>query len=389
MSLPMRILYFSRDYTPHDHRFLTSLAGTEHEIFYLRLEQRGPQLEDRPLPAPVKIVSWAGGKRPVSWRDGLRLLASLKRVLDAVKPDLIHAGPVQTAGLLSALSGFHPLVVASWGYDLLLDAERNWLWRQATRVTLRRADAFIGDCETIRQKALGYGVPAGKIVTFPWGIDLKAYSPSADRHPSKSGKGEEKPAASIRSRLGWDGCFALISTRGWEPIYGIEELARAFVLAARGRQDLRLFMLGTGSLAGRLREIFLRGGVLERVHFPGQVGQDDLPCYFRSADLYVSASHSDGTSISLLEALATGLPALVSDIPGNREWVTPGEVGWLFQTGDVEALAEAMREAADSGSWLDELGWNARRLAEERADWDLNFRELLHAYELATSGRPA
>jgi glycosyltransferase involved in cell wall biosynthesis len=160
-------------------------------------------------------------------------------------------------------------------------------------------------------------------------------------------------------------------------------IAKAFVLAAHQRPELHLVMLGNGSQAQELRQIFTQGGVLDRVHFPGQVGQADLPRYYRSTDLYVSASHSDGTSISLLEALASGRPALVSDIPGNREWVTPGENGWWFPDGDEKALAGAILEAVAQRQRLPEMGCAARQVAEQRADWEKNFQVLLKAYELA------
>ena len=115
----------------------------------------------------------------------------------------------------------------------------------------------------------------------------------------------------------------ILSTRGWEPIYGVDLIARAFVTAARQCPELKLIMLGNGSLAPMLHRIFAKGNVEEQVMFPGQVKYSELPRYYQMADLYVSASHSDGSSISLLEAMACGRPVLVSDIPGNREWVTP------------------------------------------------------------------
>jgi hypothetical protein len=105
--------------------------------------------------------------------------------------------------------------------------------------------------------------------------------------------------------------------------------------------------------------------------------------HYRIADLYLSASHSDGTSISLLEAMACGRPALVSDIPGNREWVQPGVNGWLFPDGDEKALAQAIVRAVDQRQQLPEMGRAAREIAEQRADWERNFQELLKAYGLA------
>ena len=82
----MRILYFSKDYSPHDHRFLTSLAASGHTIFYLRLEGNQRQTEDRPVPSDVEQIRWAGGQKPFRWRDVPRLTLDLKRVLKEIKP---------------------------------------------------------------------------------------------------------------------------------------------------------------------------------------------------------------------------------------------------------------------------------------------------------------
>lgn len=368
-----RILYFTRDYTTHDRRFLSALSETDHQVYYLQLERRGHQLEDRPLPPKIERVPWAGGQGPFHLHSLPRLLMSLKRVLRAIQPDLIHAGPLQTCGMLAALSGFRPLVSMSWGYDLLIDAGRDPFSRWATRFTLRRSAVMVGDCQTIRERAVDYGMDPGCIVAFPWGIDLEHFSP-----------GQTQPAESP----GENPLFTLLSTRGWEPIYGVDVIARAFIqaareAAARGLPELRLVMLGNGSQAGWLRQAFLQAGVSERVSFPGQVSYADLPRYYRSSDLYVSASHSDGTSISLLEALGCSRPVLVSDIPGNREWVTPGENGWLFPDGDAGALAQAILAAAAARPRLPEMGRAARCLAEARADWTRNFPQLLAAYRLA------
>ena len=360
----MRVLYFTRDYTTHDRRFLAALAETAYQVYFLQLEKRGHPLEDRPLPEGIKHIPWRGGQVPASLQGGPRLLTDLKRVLREIKPDLVHAGPLQTAAFLVALAGFQPLVSMSWGYDLLKDADRNIVWRWATRFTLRHSVVMVGDCSTIRQKAIDLGMPDERIVTFPWGIDLTTFTPAASKH--LHGK-----------------TFNLLSTRGWEPIYGVDVLARAFVKAARQCPELRLCMLGNGSQAGEIRRIFSEGGVLNRIEFPGQVSQVDLPRYYRQADLYISASHNDGTSISLLEAMACGCPALVSDIHGNREWVEPGVHGWLFPDGDVDALAATILDTVDKRHRLPEMGQAARKLTEQCADWEKNFQELLRAYKLA------
>jgi glycosyltransferase involved in cell wall biosynthesis len=377
----MRILYFSRDYSSHDYRFLTGLAKSGHAIGYLRLEKRTHSQELRPLPIEVESIPWYGGKSPARLRYGLSLLNDLKRVISYFKPDLIQAGPIQQTAFLAALTGFQPLVSMSWGYDLLIDARRNTFWRWATRYTLQHSAALIGDCNITRQIAITYGMPANKIVTFPWGIDLDHFHPNMDL---------SQPAKNAQATP-----LTLLSTRSWEPIYGVDVLARGFVKAAAQEPSLHLVMLNNGSQADVIHKIFAPvannqanpegAGVLSspRVIFPGQIGYGELPNYYHSADLYLATTHTDGTSISLLEAMACGTPVLVSDIPGNREWVEHGHNGWLFPDGDSDALASAILHAVDSRHNLPEMGRAARRIAEQRANWSQNFPKLMNAYEIA------
>jgi glycosyltransferase involved in cell wall biosynthesis len=214
-----------------------------------------------------------------------------------------------------------------------------------------------------------------RIVVFPWGVDLAHFSPG-------SGDG-------LRDRLGWKHAFVLLSTRAWEPGYGIEILMRGFLLAAKSNRDLRLLMLGDGSLRPKILRVLSGNGALGQVHLAGQVSSAQLPAYYAAADLYVSASRSDGSSVSLLEAMACGLPALVSDIPGNREWVSPGEEGWWFEDGDAADLAIGIERAYAARSSLASHGKRARATVEARADWKQNFPRLLDAYRLALAGGAA
>ncbi len=369
----MRILYFTRGYSPHDHRFLTALSQTGHQIFYLRLENIGRALEDRPVPAEVEQILWSGGKQPVSWLDYPALRNELHGVVRQIQPDLIHAGPIQKSAFLTALTGFHPLVSMSWGSDMLVDAQRDWMWRWSTRFTLRHSDVLIGDCQAVADEAMKFGFSKERIVLFPWGVDLNRFAPG--------------DVGELRQRLGWEDCFVLLSLRSWEPIYGVDHLVRSFAAAAQEIPNLRLLLLGGGSQAAMLRKILIEAGVMERVHFGGQVKQDDLPLYYRASDLYVSASHSDGSSVSLLEAMACGLPVLISDIPGNREWMEQGAQGWQFPDGDECALQTGILQAYRQSARFKQMGQSNRELAEKRADWSKNFQRLLAAYKLAMQER--
>jgi L-malate glycosyltransferase len=378
----MRVLYFTKNYSTHDHRFLAALAKSEHQVMFLQLEPNLRAVEDRPVPAEIQQVHWAGGRRPFRWRDVPRLTASLKQVIRDTKPHLIHAGPVQTCAFLAALTGFRPLLTMSWGFDLMEDVNRNTWWQNVTRYVLRRSAFFVSDAEVTRQKAIRYGMKPDRTTVFPWGVDLAHFSP-AGGHPSRSQSPVEKAGKAPASKRAKPAPLVLLCNRSWEPRYGVDILARAFVRVAQEQDNVSLLLLGGGSLAQHLRQILMNGGVLDRVQFAGQISQTDLPRWYHMADLYISPSHVDGSSVSLMEALACGVPTLISDIPANREWITDRVNGWLFPDGDAGALAERILEVIKEPAELARIARAGRRTAEARADWPRNFSVLLQAYRAA------
>jgi glycosyltransferase involved in cell wall biosynthesis len=101
------------------------------------------------------------------------------------------------------------------------------------------------------------------------------------------------------------------------------------------------------------------------------------------ADIYISPSHVDGSSVSLMEALACGLPCLVSDIPGNKEWINEGVNGWLFHDGDANDLAQKIWQAIKNRKFFKKMGEAAHKTTEHRANWSKNFGKLLETYDKA------
>lgn len=367
----MRILYFSRDYTTHDRRFLQKMAESRHEIFYLRLENIGMNYERRELPGGVVPVEWQGGYQPISTPESwLRLMPSLETVINTVKPDLIHAGPVQSCGFMTAIAGFHPFMVMSWGSDILIDSDRDPLWKWLTTYTLQRSDWAVCDCDAVRNKIRQLvSYPNDHIVQFPWGIDFERFT--------RDSKGTD-----LTNFLGWENAFIVLSTRSWEKLYGIDTLLQAFHFAYIQNKKLRLILLGHGALAPWVHEFISVNHLVTVIHQPGVISHEQLPDFFRECDLYMSCSTSDGTSISLLEAMAAGLTVVVSDIPGNREWVVQRQNGYLITPGDSSAFGKVILEAAtlDKNRRVEMAALN-RAIIEQRADWNKNSRKLMSLYD--------
>jgi glycosyltransferase involved in cell wall biosynthesis len=363
----VRVLYVSDNRSDHNRRFLEKLSEAGHQISFLDITDNRREADW--LPPGTSLVGLESVlARNSNPSEHLRLLPEFKQLVQQLKPDLVHAGPVQTCGYLAARAGIHPLLIMSWGSDLLMHINRNQAWQQPAETALRAADGFFCDCNAVRAAANRLvSFRDDQIVQFPWGIQPGSFSPYG---PLPNGYSFEP------------GTIRVISTRAWEPLYDVDVLLEAFNLAYRRDPRLRLLLLGTGSLSDDVRQKLRMHSLNNVVTIPGQILRQDLPSWFRAADVYVSCAKSDGTSISLLEAMATGLPVVVTNNPSNREWVTEGRNGWLASESDAQCFADNLLIAARLGSQEREfISGKNQQLVLERADWDKNFPALLHLYE--------
>lgn len=365
-----RILYVSEGYSTHDRRFLEKLAESGHKGWHLPCAADPWRRESKSLPKGIHLLAPLS-RKPISpgnlnW---IRAALRFRCVVREVQPEIVHAGPVQTGGFLAALSGFHPLLIMSWGSDVLAVAEKSAWMRWITKFTLGRADMALGDCKAVQERISALGqLPQERIVTFPYGIDCGVFQSKVSE-------------LRLRQKLGWDGCRVVISTRAFEASYG----TMIFLGAIRGvlakRSDVRVLMLGDGSLRRQVEAFIEASGLKGKIHLAGQVEENTLADYFAEADLYVSAAYCDGSSISLLQAMGCGLPVIVTDGFGNREWVIHHENGWLYPAANADVLAATVLEALDEDELRVAMGKTNAEAVRSRANWELNFGKLLAAYD--------
>lgn len=365
----MRVLYFHRDDGVHDRRFLDALGDLPVEVFALQLENRVKLLPEWKPAANVHKICWSGSDDKFRWRQKTRMISELKQIYQDHQPDVIHAGPVDLCAYLAACAGIKPLVSMSWGYDLLFNVEKSQVSQMRARFALENTAVLLDDCQAVSQKAGQYGFPPERLVTFPWGVDLQVYHP-------REGKNTGFIPANHEG-------VVFLSTRQMERQYGCDVIIKAFLKAAMREDNLYLIMLGEGSQKRLLMQQSSEAGLADKVKFAGCVPESEVITYFHASDVYISASHSDGSSVSLLQAMACGLSSIVSDIPGNREWVTEGKNGWLFKDGDSDQLSAMMIDAASRPGLRGSLGAAARIIATERADWQQNYPKLMDAYRMA------
>lgn len=351
----MRVLHFSPRFSPHDRRFIAALAARGHELHYLCLNGGN----DPPSTLP-QGVAYAGALVPsdVNVTDVAALLPKFIASLRSIGPDLLEAGPLLSCALVASLSKFRPFVAISFGHDILIDAEQSDETRRIACSVLQAADAIICDCETVRRQAIRLGrLSQPHFIQFPWGIELERFTPPIQ-------------AAPIRQQLGWQNNCIFISARSWEKLYDILTLMEGFRVALESAPELRLVLIGDGSLHTQIKAFIKEKDIAHAVYLPGRIEERALPAYLAVANAYVSSAITDGSSITLLEAMACSLPAIVTDIPSNREWITE-QSGWLYPPHDSKRLARAMVSVAVSNDLL-RFGTRNRTIVSARADWNAN-----------------
>ena len=309
-------------------------------------------LRDLPCPKQLPILM----RWPVETISRTLLVAQLVGIL---RPDVVYANWItRSTGLYCAIAGAHPLLAVAWGSDILVEAKRSRILRALGRFVLRAADAVIVDSEVQRKAVLDLGCDPSKIYCFPWGIDLSRFRP-----------GE---STTIRQQLGWQEDKIVVSTRKQSEIYGVEYLIRAIPLILSQLKDAKFLIAGGGPLLERHQDLARELGVADKVKFLGAVANEKLPEILRSADVYVSTSFSDGTSASLMEAIGCGLPVVATNIPGNQEWITQGENGFLVPPGDSQSLADSVARILDDDELRSRMRIANMKLAKKRADWNVN-----------------
>ena len=130
----------------------------------------------------------------------------------------------------------------------------------------------------------------------------------------------------------------VVCTRKHEEIYAIEYIIEAIPLVIEENNNIRFIFIGEGPLTNKYLGIVKELGIESFTKFISWVSNEKLPMYLSNSDIYVSSSLSDGSSLCLLEALACGLPAVITDIKSNLEWIRNDYNGYLCQVKNSRIL---------------------------------------------------
>lgn len=297
--------------------------------------------------------------------------AGLRRTIDEIDPDVLHAHYLVEHGFYATSANVHPFVVSAWGSDVLVDAAHSTLNRAIARFTLRHASlATANNRHMAREMVLKLGIDRAAVQHIVLGVP-REYIASATRAAEDAN--EAAPT--------------IISSRSLDsPLYNIDSLIRAMKIVHQRLPSANLVIAGEGRLRSQLESLAGSLDLQNTVRFVGQLSQDALRQTFVEADVFVSVPSSDGTSVALLQAMAVGTFPIVSDIPSQEELVEQGTTGLRVPPQDPAAIAEACVRAIEDRELRRTAAERNRTFVEEYGVLETNMARM-EAWYYRLAGR--
>lgn len=365
----MKICYLGDAYSIHTQRWIKYFADKGHKVFLISFRPFGNgEIKNVELFVLKRFQQqiWA-----VSFLINLLFTSiQVRKLIKKINPDILHAHFVTDYGLLGALSGFHPLVVTAWGSDILRAPFRKTKNRYIVQYVLKKADLITCNSNKVKQAMIALNNKAENSHIIQWGVDFNKFNPTTN-------------AKVVKTRLNINNTPVVISMRSFELLYNIDTIIKAIPFVVKEISGVRFILKNAyGTMEPELRNLAKELDVIESVIFVGRIDYTEISAYLNATDVFISVPSSDSTSISLLEAMACGLPVIVSDLPANREWVKDGWNGYIVPVRDEGALADAIVKLLKDEKKRKLFGRRNYELVKEKADYEKNMKKMEELYEL-------
>jgi glycosyltransferase involved in cell wall biosynthesis len=260
---------------------------------------------------------------------------------------------------MTYLSGMRPYAVFAGGSDIL---RLTGIRKKISACALAAADVVFANGKYFAKRTSEF-VPKANVIPLHYGIDVRRFVPAP------------RPKSPLN----------ILCARTFRALYNNRYLIEALAEMHDVPEDLHVIFTSTGELLEPTRDLARRTlppSLYKRIAFLNGVSDSGMVQRLQQAHIYVSFSESDGTSTSLLEAMACGSFPVLSDIPPNREWISPERNnGILVPLGQPKTLAQALHRAIADAAWRENVADNNRELVLERADGRKTMRDLVATVE--------
>ena len=354
----MRICYLAPAESSHMQKWTERMSWYGHDVHVISL--RGGYLPH----ATVHCL----GSRVGSNDSDLRKLSYLtsisltKKTIKKLNPDVLHAHYASSYGLIASLSCDRPYYLSVWGSDVYDFPRKSLLHAMALKHSLQKASWLMSTSSAMAKEASKYTNKAFAIT--PFGVDMELFNPSK------------------RTRLDGDGRFVVGTVKALERNYGIDVLLLGVAEAIRISRDIpiEVRIAGKGSQYEELKHLANELGIAERVTWLGFISQEQAANEWANMDVAIVMSERESFGVSAVEAQASGVPVVYSDIPGLMEAADSGRQGICLPRGDYKALARTLIDLFVNKDRRVKLGMIARNYVLNSYELDKCFKNIESIY---------
>lgn len=290
-----------------------------------------------------------------------KAILTIRSTVRKFNADMVIAERTTSYGFLAAISGIKPIAIAQQGItDLWPNNSPLYIFKKILQdYAFKRADLIHAWGTVMANHMKESNVDMSKVMIMPKGINLDLFEfNDASQHP----------------------IINAIVTRALQPEYKHDVILRAFAIVKQKNIPFQLTIIGDGMQSEKLKLLAKELNIENEVAFVGRIDNNDIPKFLQQSNFYISMPTTEGVSASLFEAMACGCFPIVSDLPGNRSWITEKDNGILVPSENHTKLAEELEWAYNNPDFTKNAVTQNRKFVEENANYRTNMKKIADTY---------
>lgn len=314
-----------------------------------------------------EIVTWEletnsnGMNRIMRLFELTKAILTIKSTVRKLNPDMVIAERTTSYGYLASICGIRPIAIAQQGITDLwpLNSPLYIFKKMLQDYAFKKADLIHAWGDVMANHMKESKVDMSKVLLLPKGINLDcfAFKETSD-----------------------DNIINAVVTRALQPEYRHDVILKAFGILKEKQIPFGLTIIDDGTELKNLRNLVKELNIENEVGFTGRIDNKILPDYLQKANFYISMPITEGVSASLFEAMACGCFPVVSDLAGNKSWITEKVNGLLVPSENHIKLAEELEWAFNNKTITKTAVKNNRKFVEENANYQTNMKKIACTY---------
>lgn len=285
----------------------------------------------------------------------------IRKIILDIMPDIINVHYATSYGAVAALAGLKGYVLSVWGSDIFEFPKRSFLHRTLLKFSLSKAKYLFSTSQAMADEAKLY--TKKEFVITPFGVDMELFNP--------------------RKRIRHGESFVVGTVKSLAPIYGIDLLLKAVAQVHNFNPEIpiRIRIAGQGPSEKEYHELAKYLGIDEITQWLGVISQQQAAYEWANMDVAVICSNMESFGVAAVEAQASGVPVIISDIPGLKEATKPDYSSVVIPKGDINAIANALRNLYKDEAKRKSMGYCGRVYVEKKYEYNACFKIIEDCFE--------